>query len=243
MTECRLLNDAPSSGCWNMAVDQVLLENASADRSTLRFYQWESPTLSLGYFQHYSDRQQHSTSLNCPCVRRASGGGAILHDYELTYSYATPSESRVAEQQAALYDAFHESLINVLKDFGVDAISCETPQNAQSKFLCFQRHTIGDVLLDNHKITGSAQRRFQQGTLQHGSILLRQSTAAPELPGIYELTGIDLTAEALIQAWLPRLSSELQSDFVGAQLSSIEAERVEIVRQEKFGSQRWNQKK
>ena len=243
MTECRLLNDAPSSGCWNMAVDQVLLENASTGLSPLRFYEWESPTLSIGYFQHYSDRQQHSSSLHCPCVRRASGGGAILHDLELTYAYSTPSEGRVANQQAALYNAFHESLVETLKDFGVDSIRCEIPRNAQSKFLCFQRHTIGDVLLDHHKIMGSAQRRFQRGTLQHGSILLRQSTAAPELPGIYELTGIELTAEQLIHAWLPRLSSELQREFVSSQLSSVEAERVEIVNQEKFSSRRWNQKK
>src|SRR5688500_20216584 len=87
----RLLLDVPAPGAWNMAVDEALLESAALEnRCTLRFYRWSEPTLSLGYFQRYEDRRQHAASLSCACVRRASGGGAILHDHELTYSLAVP---------------------------------------------------------------------------------------------------------------------------------------------------------
>ena len=89
MRQIRLLHDPPAAGAWNMAVDEALLETAAdSGVATLRFYQWNEPTLSLGYFQAATDRDQHPASRDCPLVRRASGGGAILHDRELTYSMA-----------------------------------------------------------------------------------------------------------------------------------------------------------
>ena len=91
--ECRLLRDAAGEGAWNMAVDEALLESAATNNSmTLRLYAWSEPTLSLGYFQRYEDRRLHPESLACTCTRRSSGGGAILHDRELTYSLSVPPD-------------------------------------------------------------------------------------------------------------------------------------------------------
>ena len=74
-----------------MAVDEALVDDAAA-RGTcwLRFYGWAEPTLSLGYFQGHEERLAHRPSRQCPVVRRMSGGGAILHDAEITYSLAIP---------------------------------------------------------------------------------------------------------------------------------------------------------
>src|SRR5438445_617792 len=83
---CRLIHDLPGDGPWNMAVDEALLEDAArSGRPTLRFYGWAEPTLSLGYFQPYAQRASHPPSSRCAVVRRPTGGGAILHDAELTY--------------------------------------------------------------------------------------------------------------------------------------------------------------
>src|SRR5688500_9559950 len=91
MSALRVITDPPASGAWNMAVDEALLESAATGSvATLRFYEWHEPTLSLGYFQPAADREQHAASRACPLVRRASGGGAIVHDRELTYSLAWP---------------------------------------------------------------------------------------------------------------------------------------------------------
>ncbi len=77
----RLIIDPPAAGRWNMAVDEALLLSAASRRTvTLRVYQWEVPTLSLGYFQPHAQREQHASSRHCPLVRRATGGGAIVHD-------------------------------------------------------------------------------------------------------------------------------------------------------------------
>src|SRR5581483_5910324 len=97
MPLCRLLIDPPAAGAWNMSVDEMLLERTSAEGGfQLRFYQWNEPTLSLGYFQAVQDRAGHEASRGCALVRRLSGGGAILHDRELTHMPSTcPSTERL----------------------------------------------------------------------------------------------------------------------------------------------------
>ena len=85
------LNDGARSGVENMALDQHLLETAAEQQCVLlRVYRWSQPTLSLGYFQPYVQRLTHSASSELPVVRRATGGGAIVHHYDWTYCVAVP---------------------------------------------------------------------------------------------------------------------------------------------------------
>ena len=102
-----------------MSVDQALLETVEqSGQMTLRIYQWEPATISLGYFQAYDDRQQHEASSNCPVVRRKTGGGAIVHDNEITYSLCVPSSERWSSKNSELYDLVHNSLIELLAGYG-----------------------------------------------------------------------------------------------------------------------------
>ena len=210
---CRLLVDPPAPGAWNMAVDEILLEWAAASGGPAwRFYRWQEPTLSLGYFQACEDRGKHEPSRSCPVVRRPSGGGAIVHDAEITYCVVLPARHPLAANRLLLYHTVHESLVRVLGDWGIRASLCDLPSGPGSRgrpFLCFQRRTPGDVLLQQAKIAGSAPRRCRGAVLQHGSLLLRQSAAAPELPGIFEATGIAPREDALREAWLEDLAQKL----------------------------------
>src|SRR5205085_4114386 len=176
MASLRLLLYPPALGPWNMAVDEALLETAAATgQATLRFYQWQEPTLSLGYFQVLDDRRHHRPSENCPAVRRASGGGAILHDRELTYSLAIPQSGASRASARRLYEICHQTLIAALGDYGVSAAlyrdcsrsGTDDHQN-DAPFLCFQRRTCFDVVIGDEKIAGSAQRRRRGALLQHG---------------------------------------------------------------------------
>lgn len=116
MTDLLVLLDPPLSGIDNMARDEALLNLAAAGEvgPALRFYEWSPPTLSLGYFQQLGAGAEHAASRACPVVRRASGGGAILHDRELTYALALPGAHPLAARAEPLYRAVHQSLIAAL---------------------------------------------------------------------------------------------------------------------------------
>jgi lipoyl(octanoyl) transferase len=189
--------DPPRSGEENMALDQELLERAERDGcGLLRLYRWSEPTLSLGHFQSLEDRAQHAPSQQLPVVRRRSGGGAIVHDREWTYAVALPlGKSRVGAS-TELYDTMHDALVKLLRHCGWPAAkwtqACEAapslPASSTAQpFLCFQRRHCGDIVCQGHKVVGSAQRRLGRSVLQHGSILLDTSPAAPELPGLQTL--------------------------------------------------------
>lgn len=243
MPSLRVLFDLPGSGTWNMAVDEALLESAAnSGEATLRFYAWEVPTLSLGYFQAARDRELHGASGVCPLVRRSTGGGAILHDRELTYSLVVPHQATAAAARR-LYEVVHLSLIAQLGKTGVPAAlhgsgeHCERANASEAEpFLCFQRRTCFDVVCSDAKIAGSAQRRRGKAVLQHGSILLSQSAWAPELPGIAELTGHSLAAEDLARSWASPVGVALGHTVAIGKLTDEERAAAARFEATRFGS-------
>jgi lipoate-protein ligase A len=240
------LLDPPGDGAWNMAVDETLLEAAAnGGQCSLRFYQWAVPTLSLGYFQAYADRQRHASSRNCAAVRRTSGGGAILHDHELTYSLAVPDGHPLAANRLGTYRVVHEAIIRTLAKWGVEArlfekpIAHPKPPVRPEPFLCFERRAAGDVVVGGEKIAGSAQRRCRGAVLQHGSVLLAKSAAAPELNGLKELTAKPILVEEFLQAWLEQLSETLAIHWRHGELSEEQRCRAERLAVEKYASAAW----
>ncbi|MCC7085227.1 MAG: hypothetical protein IT427_09495 [Pirellulales bacterium] len=272
MTACRLIVDSPAEGAWNMALDEALLLSAEREGiAWLRFYAWSEPTLSLGYFQQHTQRQLHPPSVHCKLIRRASGGGAILHDRELTYSIALPPRHPLAKRAELLYDAAHRSLIEVLGEWGIHAalqagersrdpgvepfrrklssesassISSGDERRLQQPFLCFQRRSPGDVLLGAHKIAGSAQRRFRGAVLQHGSLLLAKSTLAPELPGLFDLAKNTAQKKDDIRSgWQRKLSIRLGVELNEMLVPSELSVAASKVFAEKFGSNGWTMRR
>lgn len=242
----RLILDPPAAGDWNMAVDEMMLETvATSGQPVMRFYAWQEPTLSLGYFQSLQDRRQHLASMACPVVRRSTGGGAIVHDQEITYSIALPLADRWSSAAAELYDVFHAGLIAVLAQCGVCAALCEKTLHPLEgePFLCFERRAKGDVLLDSHKIAGSAQRRRRGAILQHGSVLLDRSRAAPGLLGIAQIAGKRLTAEELIAGWSRKIAISLGVTLLPSAWTAAEIELAETVLSTRFASPDWLQRR
>ena len=175
----RVLHDLPLCGAENMARDEALLDRVGDGSSppTLRLYQWDPPTISLGYFQKYADYE----SLDPPAgelavVRRPTGGGAILHDLELTYSIIIPATDPLLQRGPnRLYEIAHDVVIDCLAAIDVTVHrGGETDDSTPTRgpFFCFARRHKFDVLLGSDKLAGSAQRRTPSGVLQHGSIVL-----------------------------------------------------------------------
>jgi lipoyl(octanoyl) transferase len=246
--DVRVIYDNPASGVWNMAMDEALLETVCTAGETgwLRFYRWDQPTLSLGYFQRHSDRQQHPPSSRCPIIRRSTGGGAIIHADELTYSLCIPATSHLDQWSKTLYLALHETFIEELEARGIRARICGPTANDSADkepFLCFLRRADADILLGEHKIGGSAQRRRQHGLLQHGSILLRSTSASPELAGIEDISGICIDPWELAQRWAQRVSRRLQWRLTRTDLDEQIIQHARQWSQKRFGQGNWTYKR
>lgn len=190
----RVIDDPALDGPTNMARDEALMLSvgSSAAPPTLRIYEWAVPTISLGYFQPVKSTSSLSGSLaDLPVVRRLTGGGAILHDLELTYSMALRIDHPlVAGRPNQLYELIHDAVTGSLAGLGVAAAKCGMTDDSgprQGPFFCFARRHEFDLLVGTDKITGSAQRRTREAILQHGSIVVgnrfsQQATANLSIP-------------------------------------------------------------
>ncbi len=208
----------------------------------LRFYRWTPATLSLGYFQKAADRQLHTSSQTCPLIRRSSGGGAIVHDHELTYSVCLRTAGAIAKSNAALYDTVHLSIQKALAMQNVTVTLHPDPGAASPSdpFLCFQRRAKGDLICGTDKVGGSAQRRLKNALIQHGSLLLSQSQFAPELPGLEELCGHKINADDLIKDLAAEISRATGIVFRPSPGPSAgELQRARVIASEKFASGQW----
>ena len=243
-----------------MAVDGALVEAVAEDQTpTLRIYRWERPTLSLGYFQAYAERESHLPSLGADVVRRLSGGGAILHDRELTYSLVLPSTHPLAADTQQLYHTVHQAIVSWLYSFfpaeGLSwrLVLCggEPDKSVQREqpFLCFQRRSPGDVLLvdsaaaGDHKLVGSAQRRRRGSVLQHGSILWSTSRLAPEVCGFAQLSGLKISLEEAQRLLPSRLLEALDFGGVESPLTEGIVAAAEEKRENRYKVTAWNQRR
>ena len=241
----RLILDTPSRGTWNMAVDEALmLTAADLGVPTLRFYRWQEPTVSLGYFQKYEERLQHPESLDSVLVRRNSGGGAIVHDKELTYSLTVPTTHPLGKNPCAIYKLMHDALIESLDAIGISAeLNTEPVAELEPKFLCFQRRASNDILFRGNKVCGSAQRKRHQAISQHGSFILNTSPAASQILGVNELSGESIESEPLINLWTDRLEKRTGISFQPDTLAAFESEQSIAIENGKFSTLKWNQRR
>src|SRR6185503_17032916 len=178
MTLWRLLLTRPARGAWNMALDQAILEHIGRGQSlpTLRLYAWEPACLSLGHAQPFADVDVNRLKARgWEVVRRATGGRAILHTDELTYSVIAPNEEpRVAGSVPESYNRLAQALLLAVKNLELPVESKEGKANGNStpNPVCFEVPSAYEITVDGKKLIGSAQARKKEGVLQHGSLPL-----------------------------------------------------------------------
>jgi len=155
------------SAAMNMAIDEALLECVTVP--TIRFYRWQSPALSFGYFGRFADVAGYHGERDL--VRRWTGGGIVFHGKDLTYSIVIPARDAVfTESSMSIYERIHRALCDMLQEAGHAALlGTETGVNDPG-YNCFANPVRGDVIMDGRKIAGAAQRRTRRGLLQQGSI-------------------------------------------------------------------------
>jgi len=179
MTTWRYLPYAVFSGAENMAVDEALLltmAHTVDPQPVLRFYGWSPATLSLGYAQSYYKEvdEEACRAEGIDVIRRPTGGRAVLHQYELTYSVIAPEhDPHVSGTVTESYLRISQALLTGLKALGVPAeMVASGGLNEATSSACFDAPSWYELVVDGRKLVGSAQVRKEGMLLQHGSILL-----------------------------------------------------------------------
>lgn len=189
------IDDSPHPGWANMAIDQTLLDRAEQHHeSWLRLYQWQPYCLSFGRHEPATRRYDvdRITAMGLDTVRRPTGGRAVWHCRELTYSVVAPA-ARFGSMQAA-YLEIHRMLAAALGELGVAAaLASPAKSSPVDAGACFARAAGGEVMVAERKVIGSAQLRRGGALLQHGSIMLEddQSTVLGLTRGAAEDPGAE----------------------------------------------------
>jgi len=266
----RVIYSGHSDGHHNMAVDEAIMESVAANLAppTLRIYGWSPPAVSLGRFQEVAEQvdveaiQQRGWDL----VRRPTGGRAILHDDEVTYSVCVP-QSQLPEGDSVLrsYRYLSRGIQRGLELLGVEAELGRKPpatggkgSGHQQSAICFSHSTRADMVAAGRKIVGSAQVRKNGIILQHGSvpITLDISDHLAVMPGdgsgnkpeslqqaavgVSQMLGRDVTYDELAEALVAGFSQALAVELQAGELSDQEQARAEHLSVHKYGTEAWN---
>jgi lipoate-protein ligase A len=230
------IDSGSNIGAYNMAVDEELLAHAQAGEAmpVLRFYGWDPPAVSLGKFQHIESAVNADACrrYGFDIVRRITGGRAVLHHQELTYSITARVDNPLFPSTVlGTYKVIATGLLAGLKNLGIAAEMVSrggrhTPlvEKKPKDPACFSSPSWYEILVNNKKIIGSAQRRMRGAFLQHGSILIDYDLRleAEVIPGrcggdvvtcIKRELGHDVPLDAVKQAFVKGFSEELGIEF------------------------------
>ena len=214
-----------------MARDEALL--ACREIPTLRFYRWATPTLSLGYFQPAHDLPlEEVRARGCDIVRRSTGGKAILHEAELTYSLCAPEVGALSGGPAAAMTAIHQALGGELaRQAGADVPlrhNSLLSSDMKGSAWCFEDSSPLDLTLGARKLLGSAARRKDGWILFHGSLVLEKPIENPNIAAL----GFEPDRDALCAA----MSVALGYAFSEGAWSEAELAQAEDIAAAKYGS-------
>jgi lipoate-protein ligase A len=263
----RLIISPPSRGAWNMAVDEALMDSAGQGLSIpcLRLYSWEPPCLSIGYAQPFLDVDQSKLKqFGWDWVRRPTGGRAILHTDELTYSVVAPiSEPRFSGGVLESYQRLSKALLAALHSLALPAEAHPIHQagsNQANAPVCFEVPSNYEIVVAGKKLIGSAQARRKDGVLQHGTLPLwgdlsritdvlvysddqHRKDATVRLLShattLESVLGIRIPWDAAAQAFIQGFESELDLELIPGELSAREIKRAKQLMQEKYNHPAW----
>lgn len=246
MPTLHVIRDGAHDGPTNMARDEHLLHGDALRPAALRIYAWSPPTISLGYFQSFDEVARLPEDVRgLPVVRRTTGGGAILHDREITYCLVLDDTIAIAKRAPTdLYRLVHSCWRDVLSadgmqsEFAPDDFPLPAPRGGP--FFCFEKPGRTDLMIGDRKLLGSAQRRIPGRVLQHGSLLLAQRYASH--PGV----GVHGADEARVRRWTDRFAAALAGALALTALPATlsEASLADVARRRDiYAGNEWNRRR
>jgi lipoate-protein ligase A len=269
-----VVDTAPRSGAANMAIDQAIAEACAAGESppTVRFYRWQPPAVSLGRLQPIGDIDaQRVADLGYEIVRRPTGGRAILHTDEFTYSVAAALEDPL--MRGGVMDAYlriSNALLAGLHRLGVPADKApgDVRVGPDVSAVCFETPSAYEITAGGRKLMGSAQSRRANYVLQHGSLPLvgditrlidilalppeQAATLREELRDractLAQALGVDdgstiVTFDHVVDAMRLGFEQALGLDFQPSGLTADEVRRSAVLIRTQFGNAQWNRQR
>ncbi len=255
MNRFRLIVDPPQSSAVNMAKDHAILQSLSMSDSlpALRLYSWDHASVTIGYFQEIEKyvNTDYCRKNGISITRRDTAGGTVLHHMELTYSFTLSLNNGIVP--VSVEDSFRSiisPLINSINSFTINA----------------EYRPVNDIVVNNRKISGSAQVRKRGILQQHGTLILDIdrsiissairmdeaklkkrgfSSGAESVTSIRDETGIEINEdfiEKLRMIIIEKFSKSFNINFSDRGLSDTEIEIMELSRK-KYASDDWNLKR
>ncbi len=249
----RILETGFNTGAFNMALDQTVLEGVASQSvlPTIRFYGWNPWAVSIGYFQGLEEEvdTQACAKQGIDVVRRITGGGAVFHQAEVTYSIIIPETHPLYRQRVLdSYELICQGIIDGLRVLGVQA----------------QFAPINDIVVDNRKVSGNAQTRKLGCILQHGTILLDVDVelmfsllrvpsekakgkliedVKARVRGLGQILGREVSFGETVEALKRGFQNALDLDYQPGVPMPHELERASVVAQERFANPEWNRRR
>ncbi len=257
------------TGAWNMALDEAILMSVSEKKEapTLRLYTWEPGTLSLGFAQPVQDVDlENLKHAGWGLVRRPTGGRAILHIDELTYSVNAPADDPLLTGTLLeSYRKISQALLAALMKLGVAAAGESKYENvtnaSRANPVCFETPSNYEITAAGKKLIGSAQARKYGGILQHGALPISGDiTRITRVLNLLAYEGRKRAAENLIEhatnleillgsapswqvvaeAMIAGFSETFDITFVEEQPSAREIDLTRKFYRDKYSSYTWN---
>jgi len=258
--EWRLLVDVPCSGTVNMARDEALALNARVEgMNTLRAYRFEPPAITIGRFQRLDGGidPERSASFGIDVVRRPTGGLAILHQNDFTYSVATQASGSGPRERDRHFDRIASAILASLRSLGISASQVRHESGGGERGdWCFDGVSGVDLEWAGKKICGSAQRIFQGAVLQHGSLFLARpetplvleshrdkegSTGGPGFTTLEEAAGRKVTWDEVLDAFIRGFGRALGASLEPGDMTDREIELAARLVSQKYSDKVWLQ--
>ena len=249
----RLLKTGANTAAKNMAIDRAVLVANSLGKvpPTVRFYQWNPPAISIGYFQSLEDEVDiiNCRNLGVDYVRRITGGGAVFHENELTYSIViSESHKKIPKNIMESYGRICGAVVKGLSNIGIES----------------EYKPINDIIASGRKISGNAQTRKMKTVLQHGTIIMDVnvekmfsllkvpdekirdkliSDVKDRVTSIKHVLDKDIKFDIAAKAMKKGFEEEFDIILTKGEITNMETELTEKFERECFGNQEWNHKR
>lgn len=259
------LNTGFHDAAINMAMDEALLNwHKKGDiPPTLRFYGWNAPSLSVGRFQKVEEQVDLDavSRYNCDFVRRLTGGSAVLHDDELTYSIViTEDHPNIPRSVREAYHVLTKGIMEGYRNLGIQADYAYPSRDVRSKdrsAVCFEQVAYYEMIVDGKKLSGNAQTRKDGILLQHGSIPMsinekmlfdlfrfpseqvrerKRHAFSTKAIAINQITNKKYTYELLVDAFYKGFQTGLDVQFKPIELTNAQWDEVHQLAEEKYAT-------